>query len=79
MLKKSENLCMTIKSCIRNSVFVCMTIPILTSCQQLPQLFGALEQIEDNDTIKISVAKDAFSRGKDVSINVGIKNEQVIP
>jgi len=48
---------------------------ILCSCQALPQLFQAAEDIADDTAIKIEVSKETFQKDTDLDINIKVQNK----
>lgn len=47
---------------------------LLTSCQTLPQLYQAAEDIADDGAIKIEVSKEAIQKNTDLLISIDLKN-----
>ena len=51
-------------------IFTC-----LSSCQSLPQLYQAAEDIADDTAIKVEVSKEIFQKETDLSITINIQNK----
>lgn len=47
---------------------------ILTSCTALPSLMKNVEEIADNDTIDITISKDAIKEDTNVDVNISVQN-----
>lgn len=47
----------------------------LTSCQTLPQLYQAAEDIADDTAIKVEVSRETFQKETDLNIQVNVKNK----
>lgn len=45
------------------------------SCQALPQLFQATEDIADDTAIKMEVSKEAISRQTDLNLQMNVSNK----
>ena len=45
-----------------------------TSCQSLPQFYQAAEDIANDTAIGIEVSKEAIAGGKDIQVQVNVKN-----
>jgi hypothetical protein len=41
---------------------------IVTSCAALPQLFQSVENIADDDAVKVTVSKEAIASKKDLKV-----------
>ena len=48
---------------------------LCTSCQALPQLFQATEDIADDTAVKVEVSKEAIAKETDLSVDVKITNK----
>lgn len=57
-------------------LFVVYIAMLLSSCNTLPQLYQAAEDIADDTAIKISISKEAIQKQTDVTISVEVKNNQ---
>ena len=51
-----------------------LVLCFLTSCQTLPQLYQAAENIADDEAIKVSVSKEAIQKNTDLIISIDLKN-----
>ncbi len=49
-------------------------LSVLTSCNSLPQLYQAAEDIANDEAIEIMVSRDAISKQTDISISIDVKN-----
>ena len=61
------------------SLLACFTLTIVffSSCNTLPQLYQAAEDIEDDDAIHITVSRDAMQKETDIDIAVNVRNKDV--
>jgi len=48
---------------------------ILTSCQSLPQLYQAAEDIADDTAIKVEVSKETIQKETDLAIMIKVQNK----
>lgn len=46
----------------------------LTGCSSMPQFFSAVQEIETDDAIKISVSREALQKQTDLTVMVDVKN-----
>lgn len=73
-------------TCTQNNTFICMrflsciVFPIfcifqLTSCAQLPQLFGDLKDIETQEAVRVIIDKEAITK-KDVDLSLKLEEKK---
>lgn len=53
---------------------VCL-INLVGCAQMLPELFKSVEQIADDDAIKLQVSREAIQKETDVTISVSVTNK----
>ena len=59
---------------MKKLIFVLYSV-LLTSCQSLPQIFQATEEIATDEAIGISVSRETFQKETDLNISVEVKNK----
>lgn len=56
-----------------------LMLVLLTSCNTLPQLYQAAEDIADDDAIKVTISREAISKQTDINVSIDVKNNQKTP
>lgn len=51
---------------------------LMVSCQTLPQLYQAAEDIANDEAIQVSVSREAISKQTDVNVTIDVKNNPQI-
>jgi starvation-inducible outer membrane lipoprotein len=49
---------------------------LLSGCAALPQLYQSMEDIADDDAIKIIMSKEAIQKQSNISISLNLDNTQ---
>ena len=55
--------------------FFLVHIFLLTSCQNLPQLYQTAEDIADDTAIKVQVSRETFQKETDLDISIRVQNK----
>jgi len=50
---------------------------MLVSCNTLPQLYQAAEDIANDDALQVIISREAIQKQTDVNITVEVKNNQM--
>lgn len=62
-----------------NLIFCAVLSMLLTGCAQLlPGLFSAVEDIETQEAITLTVDKEAFQKDTDVKISIEVMNKDPV-
>jgi hypothetical protein len=51
-----------------------LAVFLLTSCQALPQLYQAAEDIADDEAVQVKISREAIQKQTDITISIEIKN-----
>ena len=48
----------------------------LMSCNTLPQLYQAAEDVADDNAVKVIISREAINKETDIGITIDVKNNQ---
>jgi hypothetical protein len=66
------------KSRIKKDTFMLyflLILPLLTSCQYLPELGKDLESIATDTAIKVEISRETFKKETDLDITINVQNQ----
>jgi len=55
--------------------FILMLLPLVTSCQYLPDIAKDIESIETDTAIKVEISRETFQKETNLSIIINVQNK----
>lgn len=56
-------------------LYALFLIPLITSCQYLPDVAKDLETIETDNAIRVEISRETFLKETDLEININVQNK----
>lgn len=57
-------------------LYLLLLIPLITSCQYLPDMAKDIENIATDTAIKLEVSRELFQKETDLEININVQNKE---
>jgi len=54
-----------------------LLIPLITSCQYIPDMAKDIESIETDTAIRLEVSRDTFQKETDLDISINVQNKDI--